>query len=128
MTESTIETDYLVIGAGGAAMSFVDTLLDETDSRVLMVDRYQRPGGHWNHAYPFVRLHQPSAFYGVCSRELSNWTRDETGPNAGFYELATGADVLRYFDQIMQQQIVPHDPPHDDENVFPRLPLERSKN
>ena len=25
---------------------------------VVMVDRRARPGGHWNNAYPFVRLHQ----------------------------------------------------------------------
>ncbi len=107
MAADTIETDYLVVGAGGAAMAFVDTLLGETDARVVMVDRYHRPGGHWNHAYSFVRLHQPSAFYGVCSRELSDWTKDETGPNSGSYRLASGAEVLGYFDQVMQQRFLP---------------------
>ena len=28
------------------------------------------PGGHWNDAYSFVNLHQPSAFYGVNSLPL----------------------------------------------------------
>jgi hypothetical protein len=28
-------------------------------------------------------LHQPSAFYGVNSRELSDWTKDTRGTNAG---------------------------------------------
>lgn len=107
MAADTIETDYLVVGAGGTAMSFVDTLLGETEARVVMVDRYHRPGGHWNHAYSFVRLHQPSAFYGVSSRELSDWTRDESGPNAGYYGLASGAEVLRYFDEVMQQRFLP---------------------
>ena len=41
---SPIETDYLVIGAGAAAMAFVDTLLSEFDAQVVMVDRNQRPG------------------------------------------------------------------------------------
>ena len=59
---SIIQTDYLVVGAGATAMSFVDTLLSETDADVTMVDRRYRPGGHWNDAYPFVRLHQPSAY------------------------------------------------------------------
>ena len=27
--------------------------------------------------------HQPSAFYGVNSRELSDWTKDTRGTNAG---------------------------------------------
>ena len=50
-----------------------------------MVDQRYRPGGHWNDAYPFERLHQPSALYGVSSRKLSNWTKDKTGPNQGLY-------------------------------------------
>ena len=36
---AAIETDYLVIGGGGSAMAFVDTLLSEApDAQVLMVD------------------------------------------------------------------------------------------
>lgn len=108
MNSLAIECDYLVIGAGATAMAFVDTLLSEQpDANVLMVDRQQRPGGHWNAAYPFVRLHQPSAFYGVASRELSHGSKDATGFNAGLYGLASGAEVLAYFDQVMQQRFLP---------------------
>lgn len=71
-----IETDYLVIGAGAISMAFVDTLLTDTDARIVMVDPHHRPGGHWNEAYPFVRLHQPASFYGVNSRELCHGTKD----------------------------------------------------
>ncbi len=79
---TSLETDYLVVGAGATAMAFVDTFLTENaDATVLMADRHHRTGGHWNDAYPFVRLHQPSAFYGVASRELSNWAKDQTGLN-----------------------------------------------
>jgi cation diffusion facilitator CzcD-associated flavoprotein CzcO len=70
MATAPIETDYLVIGAGAIGMAFVDTLLTDTDAQIVMVDRHHRPGGHWNEAYPFVRLHQPAAYYGVNSREL----------------------------------------------------------
>lgn len=52
MSMKEIDTDYLVVGAGATAMSFVDTLLTETDARIVMVDRHHRPGGHWNEAYP----------------------------------------------------------------------------
>ena len=108
MPTSALETDYLVIGAGATAMAFVDTLLSEdADATVLMVDRHHRPGGHWNDAYPFVRLHQPSEWYGVASRELSHGTRDAIGFNAGLYGLASGAQVLAYFDQVMQQRFLP---------------------
>ena len=101
------ETDYLIIGAGAAAMAFADELLTNSDARILMVDRRDKPGGHWNDAYPFVRLHQPSAFYGVNSRELGNRTRDAVGFNKGLYDLASGAEVLAYFDQVMQQRLLP---------------------
>jgi NAD(P)-binding Rossmann-like domain len=107
MGAEPIETDYFVVGAGAAAMAFVDTLLSESDAKIVMVDRRHRPGGHWNDAYAFVGLHQPSAFYGVNSRELGAWTKDESGLNAGMYSLASGAEVLSYFDQVMQQRFLP---------------------
>jgi cation diffusion facilitator CzcD-associated flavoprotein CzcO len=80
-----IETDYLVIGAGAAGMAFVDALIPACDADVVMVDRRHRPGGHWNDAYPFVRLHSPSALYGVNSRRLGSDQREQTGPNAGTF-------------------------------------------
>jgi hypothetical protein len=101
------ETDYLIIGAGAAAMAFADELLTSSDAEILMVDRRDKPGGHWNDAYPFVRLHQPSAFYGVNSRELGNRIKDAVGFNKGLYNLASGAEVLGYFDQVMQQRMLP---------------------
>ena len=102
-----IETDYLVIGAGAIGMAFVDTLLTDTDARIVMVDRHHRPGGHWNEAYPFVRLHQPAAYYGVNSRELGNGAKDAVGLNAGMYGLSSGAEIVAYFDQVMQQRFLP---------------------
>src|SRR3712207_5465830 len=66
----TLEADYLVVGAGAAGMAFTDALIDHADVRVALVDRRHAPGGHWLDAYPFVRLHQASAFYGVASTLL----------------------------------------------------------
>ena len=103
----TIEADYLVVGAGAMGLAFIDTLVTETDATVVVVDRNDQPGGHWTVAYPFVRLHQPSAYYGVNSRNLGNDTIDETGINAGYYELAGGAEVCAYFDAVMRQQLLP---------------------
>jgi hypothetical protein len=102
-----IETDYLVVGAGASAMAFVDVLLAESDARVVLVDRRHRPGGHWLDAYPFVRLHQPSAIYGVASRPLGQDRIDESGPNAGFYERATRDEICDYFNRLLQEQFIP---------------------
>ena len=104
---ATIEADYLVIGAGATAMAFVDAVVSETDATVVIVDRNDSPGGHWNYAYPFVRLHQPSAYYGVNSRPLGGDTIDSAGLNKGYYELAGGAEVCAYFDAVMHQQLLP---------------------
>lgn len=105
MTE--LETDYLIIGSGAMGMAFADVLLTETEANMVMVDRYQKPGGHWNAAYPFVRLHQPSAFYGVSSRELGTGQIEIGGLNDGLGELASGAEVSAYFDTVMRQQFLP---------------------
>ncbi len=102
-----ISTDYLVIGGGAMGMAFTDTILTETDATVTIVDRRARPGGHWNDAYPFVRLHQPSAFYGVNSLALGEDRIDQVGWNEGLYELASGTEVVTYFDQVMRQQFLP---------------------
>jgi hypothetical protein len=103
----TIEADYLVIGAGAMGMAFADTMVAETDASLVIVDRYHQPGGHWTTAYPYVRLHQPSAFYGVNSRKLGSDTIDRVGWNEGLFELATAGEVCAYFDQVMQQQLLP---------------------
>ncbi|BBX00559.1 hypothetical protein BST36_01515 [Mycolicibacterium moriokaense] len=106
---AAIEADYLVVGAGAMGLAFIDTLVAESDATVVVVDRNDRPGGHWTTAYPFVRLHQPSAYYGVNSRHLGSDTIDRTGFNAGFYELASGAEVCAYFDAVMRHQLLPTD-------------------
>ena len=104
---STIEADYLVVGAGAMGLAFTDTLVSESDATVVVVDRNDQPGGHWTTAYPFVRLHQPSAYYGVNSRNLGSDAIDEDGLNAGYYELASGAEVCAYFDAVMRQHLLP---------------------
>ena len=105
--EQALSADYLIIGGGAMGMAFADTLLSETDATVVLVDRNHQPGGHWNVAYPYVRLHQPSAFYGVNSRELGSNRIDSSGWNEGLYELATNSEVVAYFDQVMQHQLLP---------------------
>ncbi|KAG4415703.1 hypothetical protein IFR04_011160 [Cadophora malorum] len=103
-----INVDYLVIGAGAMGMAFVDTLLTENPNATFaLVDRYNRPGGHWNKAYPFVRLHQPSKFYGVSSKDLGEDRLDEVGWNRGMYELATGDEVLAYYTKVLTQRFLP---------------------
>src|SRR5690349_24788727 len=93
----TVEVDYLVVGAGATGMAFTDALVDHADVRVAVVDRRHGVGGHWLEAYPFVRLHQSSTFYGVASTVLGGGRLQTHGPEAGLHERAGKATVCSYF-------------------------------
>jgi len=107
MTTDVLEADYLIIGSGAVGMAFADVLVTDSDAPMIIVDRYGKPGGHWNVAYPFVTLHQPSSTYGVSSKELSRGRKEIGGLNDGLEELATGAEVSAYFDDVMRHQFLP---------------------
>ncbi len=90
----TLDTDYLVIGAGTAGMAFVDELISQTrTARVIIIDRRPGPGGHWNNAYSFVSLHQPADFYGVNSERLEN----KPG------EFASKEQIVAYYKRVMDK-------------------------
>lgn len=99
---SVVETDYLVVGAGAAGLAFTDVLVAESDADVVLVDRRPVPGGHWNDAYPFVRLHQPSVNYGVASLPLGSGRVVD-----GQQERATGAEVLAHLRRALDEVLLP---------------------
>jgi hypothetical protein len=104
--DEQLETDYLVVGAGALAMSFVDALLDGCDADVVMVERRHRPGGHWLDAYPFVQLHQPSSLYGVSSTPLGRDRIEPDGDDTTFVERASGAEICGYYDDVMRHRFL----------------------
>jgi hypothetical protein len=94
MPTTKLDTDYLVIGAGAMSLAFADVILaEDPDAQLVIVDRRASPGGHWNDAYPFVRLHQPSAYYGLNSARL--------GPGGG--DRASGPEVVAYYARAMER-------------------------
>jgi len=107
MPTRTLETDYLVVGAGAAGMAFADALVTDSRFQVVIVDRRHAPGGHWNDAYPFVRLHQPSAYYGVNSLPLGSEAIDRHGPNQGFYQRASAREIRAYYERVMNERLLP---------------------
>jgi hypothetical protein len=107
MSVRKLEADYLVIGSGAAGMAFVDSLIDECDAQVVMVDRRSAPGGHWNDAYPFVRLHQPSLYFGVNSTPLGVEGLQASGPEAGLYPRASRAEIDAYYAHVMYERLIP---------------------
>jgi hypothetical protein len=101
-----VEADYLVVGAGAAGMAFVDALIDHADVTVAMVDRRHGVGGHWLDAYPFVRLHQASAFYGVASTLLGGGRVQQDGPEAGLHERATAPEICAYYERVLRERML----------------------
>jgi hypothetical protein len=102
----SIETDYLVVGAGAMGMAFTDALIDHADVHVTLVDRRPAAGGHWLDAYPFVQLHQASVFYGVASTVLGNGALQTRGPEAGLQERARQSQIMAYYDDILNRRFV----------------------
>lgn len=99
---ATLDATHLVVGAGATGLAFADALVDHSaDARVVLVDRRSGPGGHWREAYPFVRLHQASAFYGVPSTLLGGGRLQETGPEAGLQERASQPEIVDYFERAL---------------------------
>ncbi len=105
--DELLETDYLIVGGGLLGLAFADTMVAESTRDMIIVDRNAQPGGHWNDAYPFVRLHLPSNFYGVGSRPLGGDRKLMEGPNAGLYENASAPEILSYCDKVMQETLLP---------------------
>lgn len=103
---AVLEADYLVVGAGAAGMAFTDALIGHSDASVVMVDRRFGVGGHWLDAYPFVRLHQASAFYGVASTLLGEGRIQSDGPEAGLHERATAPEICAYYARVLSERMV----------------------
>ncbi|MEM7520662.1 MAG: hypothetical protein AAF307_06450 [Pseudomonadota bacterium] len=97
-----MKADYLISGAGATALSFLDVLLSESDATVVIADRRDAPGGHWNDAYPFVRLHQSASFYGVNSRHLGSKRHAAQDCLHPTFELSTKSEILHYFHDLME--------------------------
>ena len=102
----TLDTDYLVVGAGAMGMAFTDTLINHADVHVTLVDRRHAAGGHWQDAYPFVQLHQASLFYGVASTLLGDGRVQQTGPETGLQERARRSQITAYYDDILYRHFV----------------------
>lgn len=107
MAATTVDADYLVVGAGATGMAFTDALIDNADVRVALVDRRNGAGGHWLDDYEFVRLHQASAFYGVASTLLGAGRIQQEGPEAGLHERASRNEVESYYGRLLTEQMLP---------------------
>jgi len=100
----TLDVDYLVVGAGATGIAFTDSLVDHSRARVAVVDSRHAVGGHWLEAYPFVRLHQASPFYGVASEVLGGELQS-TGPEAGLQARAAQPQIVDYYQRARDRLV-----------------------
>jgi hypothetical protein len=100
-----VQADYLVVGAGAAGMAFVDALIHNADVHVAILDRRHSAGGHWLDAYPFVRLHQASEFYGVVSTPLGKGEAQTDGPEAGMHQRAAAPEIVAYHSRVLESMV-----------------------
>ena len=87
-------------------MGFTDALIDHSDARVALVDRRPGVAGHWREAYPFVRLHQSSTFYGVASTLLGGGRIQTDGPEAGLHERADQTTIVDYYETVLAERML----------------------
>jgi hypothetical protein len=106
MAMRSLETDYLVVGAGAMGMAFTDALIDHADVHVTLVDRRYAASGHWQDAYPFVQLHQASLFYGVASSMLGRGAVQQRGPETGLQERARQPEIRAYYDDVLHRRFI----------------------
>ena len=69
-------------------MGFLEEIIVNSSMEAIIVDIRDKPGGHWNDAYSFVRLHQPAITYGLNSRPLG----------VGDADLASKSQILSHFE------------------------------
>ena len=99
-----LQCDYLVIGAGTSGMSFVDTILaEDPKATMIVVDRNEKPGGHWVNVYPFCRLHQSACSYGVNSMTLGKNLDRKGNERWDAYDLPTGQEVVEYYERVREK-------------------------
>ncbi len=99
MISPVCEVDYLVVGAGYTSLVFADTVIHNSrDLTIAIIDRLDAPGGHWNHAYDFVKLHQPSYLYGVPSKSFYPTKIEEE-------RRATKLDILEYAKRVVEDLV-----------------------
>src|ERR1700751_4050816 len=106
MATRSLDTDYLVVGAGAMGMAFTDALIDHADVHVTLVDRRHAASGHWQDAAPFVQLHPGSVFYGVASTQLGHGEVQQRGPEQGLQERARQSEIQAYYDDILYRRFL----------------------
>jgi hypothetical protein len=96
--------DYLIIGSGISSLVFSSIILRKTNARIIIIDRYDRPGGAWNDAYGYAQLEYEPADFGIPTYPMSAFLAAQTHRDTGSQIGPTA--VLDYADKVMQDHIL----------------------
>ena len=84
--------DYVIVGGGMTACGIVAELLDfRPDSNILILDNQKQLGGHWNFAYPYVKLHNFTSYYTLYGYKMPEYIRSKEKHRADLTE------IMEYF-------------------------------
>lgn len=103
----TIAVDYLIVGAGATGLAFADRILSNSDATMAIVDRRAQVGGHWVDSYDHVRLHAPTAYYGVDSLPFGDDRLDTDGWNEGLGHCARGTEIRALYENVLHGRLLP---------------------
>ena len=99
-----LKIDYLIIGAGISGLSFADTLLQEREVKIAIVDRYPRPGGAWNSTYGHAKLAQDPTQFGLPSFTIAqHLAAQQLSANRN---AISQIDILDYFVALMKDHVL----------------------
>ena len=90
--------DYVIVGGGMTACGIVAELLDfRPDSNILILDNQKQLGGHWNFAYPYVKLHNFTSYYTLYGYKMPEYIRSKEKHRADLTE------IMEYFNSIQRR-------------------------
>lgn len=89
--------DYVIVGGGMTGVGMCAELLDfRPDSTILIMDKLDRLGGHWNFAYPYVKLHNFTSYYTLYGYPMKDEIRKQE------FHRADLKCIMEYFGQIQE--------------------------
>jgi hypothetical protein len=89
--------DYVVVGGGMTGTGITAELLEfRPNAKILIMDKLTQLGGHWNFAYPYVRLHNFTSYYTLYGHPMPDEIRKQAKHRANLTE------ILAYFNQIQR--------------------------
>ncbi|MFN3212977.1 MAG: NAD(P)-binding protein [Henriciella sp.] len=94
----------MIIGSGISSLIAASIILRKPNARIIITDRYDRPGGAWNDAYGHAQLEYDPADFGIPSYPMSAFLAAQ--PHRATGSQIGPPTVLEYADAVMRDHIL----------------------